>query len=258
MPRLLLGRALAERFAGYRRPPRASRRAYYATISASEDEAELMIKCRFTTPEARRCQGYRLHVQGACGNSVFEYDAPARFVSERQREVKNPKLWWPRGYGEQNLYTVKMELLHNGEVADVRMELRRRCARFHIDHVMKPLDEGEFKVRCNGVPILCKGSNWVPLDALHSRDEGRYDRAMALMADMGCNIVRCWGGNVVEDHHFFNLCDELGIMVWQDFTMARANYPRAGVVFPPDRKGSHLHRHEAAQPSLHPALGRRQ
>lgn len=91
---------------------------------------------------------------------------------------------------------------------------------------MKPLDEGEFKVRCNGVPILCKGSNWVPLDALHSRDEGRYDRAMALMADMGCNIVRCWGGNVVEDHHFFNLCDELGIMVWQDFTMACANYPQ--------------------------------
>ena len=140
-------------------------------------------------------------------------------------KIKNPKLWWPRGYGEQNLYTVKMELLHNGEVADVRME-RIGIRRFHIDHVMKPLDEGEFKVRCNGVPILCKGSNWVPLDALHSRDEGRYDRAMALMADMGCNIVRCWGGNVVEDHHFFHLCDELGIMVWQDFTMACANYPQ--------------------------------
>lgn len=199
--------------------------SYYATISASEDEAELMIKCRFTTPE-RVMQGYRLHVQGACGNSVFEYDAPARFVSEEGRvKIKNPKLWWPRGYGEQNLYTVKMELLHNGEVADVRME-RIGIRRFHIDHVMKPLDEGEFKVRCNGVPILCKGSNWVPLDALHSRDEERYDRAMALMADMGCNIVRCWGGNVVEDHHFFNLCDELGIMVWQDFTMACANYPQ--------------------------------
>lgn len=199
--------------------------SYYATISASEDEAELMIKCRFTTPE-RVMQSYRLHVQGACGNSVFEYDAPARFVSEEGRvKIKNPKLWWPRGYGEQNLYTVKMELLHNGEVADVRME-RIGIRRFHIDHVMKPLDEGEFKVRCNGVPILCKGSNWVPLDALHSRDEGRYDRAMALMADMGCNIVRCWGGNVVEDHHFFHLCDELGIMVWQDFTMACANYPQ--------------------------------
>ena len=199
--------------------------SYYATISASEDEAELMIKCRFTTPE-RVMQGYRLHVQGACGNSVFEYDTPARFVSEEGRvKIKNPKLWWPRGYGEQNLYTVKMELLHNGEVADVRME-RIGIRRFHIDHVMKPLDEGEFKVRCNGVPILCKGSNWVPLDALHSRDEGRYDRAMALMADMGCNIVRCWGGNVVEDHHFFHLCDELGIMVWQDFTMACANYPQ--------------------------------
>ena len=105
-------------------------------------------------------------------------------------------------------------------------------------------------MRCNGVPILCKGSNWVPLDALHSRDEGRYDRAMALMADMGCNIVRCWGGNVVEDHHFFNLCDELGIMVWQDFTMACANYPQQEWFFRPIEKGSHLHRHKAAQPSL--------
>ena len=198
--------------------------SYYATISASEEEAELMIKCRFTTPE-RVMQGYRLHVQGACGNSVFEYDAPARFVSEEGRvKIKNPKLWWPRGYGEQNLYTVKMELLHNGEVVDVRME-RIGIRRFHIDHVMKPLDEGEFKVRCNGVPILCKGSNWVPLDAFHSRDAERLPEALRLLDEAGCNAVRCWGGNVYEDTPFFDFCDEHGILVWQDFAMGCALYP---------------------------------
>ena len=81
-------------------------------------------------------------------------------------------------------------------------ELREKCRQWTFSLSGKGRASA---VCCNGVPILCKGSNWVPLDALHSRDEGRYDRAMALMADMGCNIVRCWGGNVVEDHHFFHL-----------------------------------------------------
>jgi beta-mannosidase len=73
---------------------------------------------------------------------------------------------------------------------------------------------------------MCKGSNWVPLDAFHSRDTERYGEALALVSDIGCNILRCWGGNVYEDTEFYDYCDRHGIMIWQDFGMACHSYPR--------------------------------
>ena len=73
---------------------------------------------------------------------------------------------------------------------------------------------------------MCKGSNWVPMDAFHSRDAERYAAALEIFKDLGCNIIRCWGGNVYEDHAFFDFCDRNGIMVWQDFSMACHAYPQ--------------------------------
>ena len=84
---------------------------------------------------------------------------------------------------------------------------------------------GQFRFLVNGVEIMCKGSNWVPLDAFHCRDSKRYDEALALVKDIGCNILRCWGGNVYEQHKFYDFCDRNGIMVWQDFSMACRIYP---------------------------------
>ncbi len=78
----------------------------------------------------------------------------------------------------------------------------------------------------NGERIFILGTNWVPLDAYHARDRERLDRAVEMVVDLGCNLVRCWGGNVYEDDRFFDLCDEAGILVWQDFAMACAVYPQ--------------------------------
>jgi beta-mannosidase len=75
------------------------------------------------------------------------------------------------------------------------------------------------------VPILVKGSAWVPADAFHSRDRARYETMLGLFSDLECNMLRCWGGGVYEDDEFFDLCDRSGIMVWQDFAMACAIYP---------------------------------
>ncbi len=70
------------------------------------------------------------------------------------------------------------------------------------------------------------GTNWVPLDALHSNDINRLPEVLPMLADLGCNIVRCWGGNVYEHESFFDFCDENGIIVWQDFAMGCARYPQ--------------------------------
>ena len=64
------------------------------------------------------------------------------------------------------------------------------------------------------------------MDALHSRDHSFVDESIRMAVELNCNMIRCWGGNVYEDHHFFNLCDENGIMVWQDFTMGCTFYPQ--------------------------------
>ena len=84
---------------------------------------------------------------------------------------------------------------------------------------------GQFMFKVNGVPILVKGSDWVPADAFHSRDSARYEKMLALFVDLKCNLLRSWGGGVYEDDAFFNLCDRNGIMVWQDFALADAVYP---------------------------------
>lgn len=194
---------------------------YYATLRADERRAAIVYKYRFAT-DAETLDGFSVRV--TVGDAAVS--RPALFVSGEGRiEIENPRLWWPRGYGAAALYPVKMELLHNGAVVDVRTE-RIGIRTIEIDHKMLPGDAGEFLIKVNGCPILAKGSNWVPLDAMHSRDAGRYDRALALFHEAGCNIARCWGGNVYEDHRFYDLCDEYGILVWQDFTMACAVYPQ--------------------------------
>ena len=70
---------------------------------------------------------------------------------------------------------------------------------------------GRFGFVVNNLPIFVHGTNWVPLDALHSRDPQRLAETVGMMADINCNMVRCWGGNVYESEEFFRLCDELGI-----------------------------------------------
>ena len=94
-----------------------------------------------------------------------------------------------------------------------------------------PEPDSHFLFRVNGIPLMVKGTNWVPLDAFHSRDAARLAQALALVDDLGCNMIRCWGGNVYEDQAFFDYCDEKGILVWQDFAFACCRYPQ-GIEFP--------------------------
>lgn len=206
-------------------PPTRLVETYYATVRADERGAVLCYKYRFATDDAL-LEGFAVRVSGRCGESRFDVERVAPFVSGGGAiEIEAPALWWPRGYGEAALYEVRMELKKDGALVDAREE-RIGIRRFEVKHVLAPGDEGEFLISVNGCPVLAKGSNWVPLDALHSRDEARLQRALDLFAEADCNIVRCWGGGVYEDHAFFDRCDELGLMVWQDFAMACALYPQ--------------------------------
>ena len=198
---------------------------YYVTRAIHGDgSADLLCRFRYET-DAVTLDDFAVRLTGSCGDSVFEAEKPALFVSGALGvRIPDARLWWPRSYGEQNLYSVKLELLREGQVVDC-LEETIGLRTIVVDQVMKPGDEGEFKVIVNDTPVMLMGSNWVPMDAMHSRDAERVPAALALFQDAGCNVVRCWGGNVYEDHEFFDLCDRYGILVWQDFAMACCTYP---------------------------------
>lgn len=201
---------------------------FFWTRWCNRESGEFGLLYQFQTDEPS-LDGFEILVRGTCGSSVFEMRKPCLFTAgELSIPVPQASPWWPRGYGEASLYQVKTQLLRQGQIVDERQDaIGLRTVELDRTEITTRETPGQFLFKINGEPILCKGSNWVPLDALHSRDAGRYEQALDLFRDLGCNILRCWGGNVYEDHAFFELCDRYGIMVWQDFAMACARYPQA-------------------------------
>ncbi len=174
-----------------------------------------------------RFDDLEIEISGSSGNDSTFYK---RFPVKKPYgcmsfEIENRKLWFPFGYGDANVYDGVAKIYRAGEL------IHEEKFSFGIRDVVLDRrdaldgDAGQFRFLINDIEVMCLGSNWVPLDAFHSRDAERYEKALQLVKDIGCNILRCWGGNVYEDHAFFDFCDRNGIMVWQDFSMACANYP---------------------------------
>jgi beta-mannosidase len=172
--------------------------------------------------------GYRLRLEGVCGESAFREEQPVLGrVGTLRFRLDDPRLWWPRGRGDQNLYACVATLMHGDRTLDrAEFTFGVRTIRLERTDLTDAAGRGEFCFHVNGERVFVLGTNWVPLDAYHSRDLGRVDRAVALVEEIGCNAVRCWGGNVYESERFYDLCDRAGILVWQDFAMACAIYPQ--------------------------------
>ncbi|MGW7204495.1 glycoside hydrolase family 2 protein [Streptomyces sp. NPDC054837] len=139
-------------------------------------------------------------------------------------EVPDVRLWWPRGYGEQPLYDVELTLLHGDDVLDV---WRRRVG-FRTVELDRSADEHGtgFTFVVNGERLFARGVNWIPDDVFPSRiTRERYRERLAQAAGAGVDLVRIWGGGIYESADFYDACDELGLLVWQDFPFACAAYP---------------------------------
>lgn len=140
--------------------------------------------------------------------------------------IKNPKLWWPIGLGEAYLYSIKQELLLNDELIDksqVKTGVR-------IAKLIQKDDEDKkgrsFYFEINDVPVFAKGANYIPNDLFLPRvtlDD--YKNVINSAVDANMNMLRVWGGGIYENDEFYELCDEKGIMVWQDFMFACSMYP---------------------------------
>lgn len=172
-------------------------------------------------------QEIELEVEGGCNSSTVSIrkKLDTGKAGRMAIPITDPQVWWPYGYGEPNVYDVTVRIYSRSVlVHEERASFGLRTVTLDRTDATNGRD-GQFRFLINGVEIMCKGSNWVALDAFHCRDAGRYENALSLVKDIGCNILRCWGGNVYEDEVFYDFCDRNGIMVWQDFTMACRIYP---------------------------------
>jgi beta-mannosidase len=137
--------------------------------------------------------------------------------------IPDPRLWWPRGYGEAHVYPVVVRQTGSDEAEEVRFRAGIRTV---------TLDQSSdawgtsFRFLVNGRPVFAKGANWVPADMFPARvDAERYRSLLGMAADAHMNMLRVWGGGIYEAPLFYELADSLGILVWQDFMFAGTMYP---------------------------------
>ncbi len=133
--------------------------------------------------------------------------------------ISEPKLWWPRGYGEQTLNELVVRF--GDQSITKRIGLRQLDVDLSVDPVGSAMT-----IMVNTLPITAKGANWIPSDALPGRQTPyKYKTLLRDAADANMNMIRVWGGGQYESDEFYDQCDELGLLVWQDMMFACALYP---------------------------------
>ncbi|KAK9233730.1 glycoside hydrolase superfamily [Lipomyces kononenkoae] len=139
-------------------------------------------------------------------------------------EIVQPALWMPAGYGSQNLYEIVAVLSYEGQklCTDSKTIGIRRT-----ELVQEPDAIGKsFYFRVNGIDVFCGGSCWIPADSFVTNiTPEKYRAWIELMVLGNQKMIRVWGGGIYEDDAFYEACDELGVLVWQDFMFACGNYP---------------------------------
>ncbi|PUB20817.1 beta-mannosidase [Promicromonospora sp. AC04] len=139
-------------------------------------------------------------------------------------EVHDAALWWPRGHGDQPLYDVEVTIAAPGGEPLDQWAGRTGFRSVRLD--MVPDEHGtSFTIVVNDQPVWVKGANWIPDDVFfHRVDRARYAQRIAQAEQANINLLRVWGGGIYESNDFFDLCDERGILTWQDFAFACAAY----------------------------------
>jgi beta-mannosidase len=141
--------------------------------------------------------------------------------------VENPSVWWTHDLGEPVLYDLRVDLGQGGDVLDT-WESKVGIRTLELDQSPDPDEPGTrfFRFVLNGVPIFARGADWCPADSfVGSIPDERYENLITAARDANMNMLRVWGGGIYEHDVFYDLCDSMGLLVWQDFMFACAVYP---------------------------------
>ena len=181
----------------------------------------------------------RVTVADAKGQVLFQETTPLLSAHIRAiREVKGAELWQPRGRGAQTLYNVTFELLDSNQSLIEKTYKRIGFRKVELDTslISKSISGKDathmFAIKVNGERLWIRGANWIPDDPFPTRvTKNRYRKRINDMLEVNINGIRVWGGGLYESDDFYDLCDEEGIVVWQDFLFACAAYPETPEMF---------------------------
>ncbi len=176
-------------------------------------------------------QAIRYRLTGPDGGEIATGEQSVQAgANEITLGLEQVRLWWPATHGDQPLYRVELELIDGEGRASHR--LSRTVGFKQVRWQMNPeAPEGAKPYVCemNGRPLFLRGVNWVPLSPLYGTvTRERYEAYLHLYRHMNCNILRVWGGAILERPEFYELCDQLGLMVWQEFPLSSSgidNWP---------------------------------
>ncbi|MFF5899140.1 glycoside hydrolase family 2 protein [Streptomyces argenteolus] len=189
------------------------------TVDGGTGSVEIRLQVERTARGAARSLLARATVAGEHAEVRFEGEEAVLRLT-----VDEPRLWWPRGYGDQPLYGLDVTLSDD----DGQLDAWHRRIGFRTVELDRTADArgSGFTLVVNGERVFARGVNWIPDDVFPSRvTPERYRTRLSQAADANVDLVRIWGGGIYEDEAFYDVCDELGLMVWQDFLFACAAYP---------------------------------
>jgi beta-mannosidase len=207
---------------------------FFYAESATADSARVRVSATVESFREDEDEGHVPPLQAAISMAIggtvqAEATVPVRDIAgeaaiDATLVIESPQLWWPNGIGAQPLYDITITLLSEGKRVD---ELAFRSGIRTVSILQEGDREGKtFIFQVNDTKVFAKGADWVPADSLLPRlTREDYFDYIRLAKEANMNMLRIWGGGIYEDPAFYDACDELGIMVWQDFMYACAQYP---------------------------------
>jgi len=211
--------------------------AFYQTEIISDDLARIKINCNFELSSAKEISGLSYILTDSSGENIIENITDNKIYKNNKSQIvipktfiidiHSPKLWQVLPTGNQNFYHYKIQLRKGEEILDEK-QIKAGIREIKLNQEKDSIGES-FYFTVNGKPLFIKGANYVPMDVFLPRvSREQYRKLLVNAKDAGINMLRVWGGGIYEDENFYELCDSLGILIWQDFMFANSMFPGDG------------------------------
>jgi beta-mannosidase len=199
-------------------------------LQQKHDKGNVTVEARLDVQRWEESNLYAVVRITSPNGEIIEKEAAVPMQGEVLVEIPipNPELWWPNGYGGQPLYQVEVSLIREGPSTKGLLDLRSFQLGLRMIELQQEQDQWgrSFVFVVNDVPIMCKGSNWIPADSFPTRiTDDQLEYLIRSAAESHQNMLRVWGGGFYEGERFYDLCDRYGILVWQDFIFSCSIYP---------------------------------
>ena len=209
--------------------------AYFSSVSVLPSVEEHVPTLTVRPKIVGTREGHKVQIQVLDGEKLIAQEIISAELDSYTFKVPGAQLWQPRGRGDQKLYSVEVQLFHDGKVLQKEIKsVGFRTIELDTSALDSPdfPNQNLFAIKVNGLRLWIKGVNWIPDDPFPTRvTRERYEMRIKDMLEANVNGIRVWGGGIYESEDFYNLCDQEGIVVWQDFLFACAAYPETPEMF---------------------------